>query len=127
MKGSWIPVVKKCIGYSQISATILCYLDPVGFAQLPDVPTLKLHGAEMHLVSYQTGKVRRTPGKAALRKFPSVLSSSLPKHGETLSLTIDAFTRPGSVQLVSKRSEDLMKDYNAIRELEAKNALFTVN
>jgi hypothetical protein len=40
--------------------------------------------------------------------------------GAYIRPTIDCFTRPGSVQLVNENEDELAKDYETIRQLEAK-------
>jgi hypothetical protein len=42
----------------------------------------------------------------------------LTQPGSKLSVTIECFTRPGSVQLVNENASQIEEDYAAIRELE---------
>lgn len=43
----------------------------------------------------------------------------LTQPGSKLSVTIDCFTRPGSVQLVNEHAAQIEEDYAAIREMES--------
>ena len=120
--------MEKCIGYSQIEMTVMCYLDQDRFAAAPKRPSLKKSGAEIHLVSFQEGKLKKIPGKHIVRKLKSFESMSLhKKSGQLLERTVDAFTRPGSIQLVAESPEQLSQDYAAIRELEEEGLFFTVH
>ena len=58
-EGSWLPITEECIGYSQIEATLNCYLRSDRFNRLPAKPDLLLkQGVEVFLVSRQAGKCR---------------------------------------------------------------------
>ena len=71
-EGTWLPVVKDCIGYSQLDATLNCYLRPDGFDSLPSVPHLLKHGAEAFLVSLSAaGILRDIPGLDEIRSMSS--------------------------------------------------------
>lgn len=69
--GSWLPLAEECIGYTQIEATLNCYLRPDSFDTLPAEPVLLKHGLEGFLVSQVEGPVRSIPGLDQLRRFPS--------------------------------------------------------
>lgn len=54
-EGTWLPVVQECIGYSQLDATLNCYLRPDRFDALPFEPHLLKQGVEAFLVSRTSG------------------------------------------------------------------------
>jgi hypothetical protein len=55
-EATWATVAQECIGYTQIEATLNCYLRPDRFEALPSSPqTLLKQGAEVFLVSHQSG------------------------------------------------------------------------
>jgi hypothetical protein len=120
-EGTWLPVVEECIGYSQLDATLNCYLRPDRFEALPFFPTPVKQGCEAFLVSYANGTLRDIPGLDEIRDFKSFRRMELmTQPGAIISPTIDCFTRPGSVQMVSQTIEGLDQDYTRIRELELK-------
>ena len=50
-EGTWLPVVKECIGYSQLEATLNAHLRPDKFDAMPKFPTLLKAGCEAFLVA----------------------------------------------------------------------------
>ena len=70
-EGTWIPVVQECIGYSQLDATLNAFLRPDQFDAIPAVPTLRNHGMEALLVSYQEGTLQEISGLDAIRELSS--------------------------------------------------------
>jgi len=121
-EATWLPVVKECIGYSMLEATLNCYLRPDSFESLPDAPELIKHGAEAFLVSLcpaPGGVLKDIPGLDEIRSMSSFRRLELmTQPGNMLVPTIDCFTRPGSVQMVNASSEVLEREYQRIRELE---------
>ena len=102
-EGSWIPVAKECVGYTVVDATLDCYLEGKLFAKLDPVnfPLMKA-GREVDMVCRQGGVIRAITGDKLIRMLPSFRSISWEvKPGDYVHKTIDCFTRPGSVQLVS--------------------------
>lgn len=128
-EASWLPVVKECIGYSQLDATLSCYLRPDAFESLPEVPRLLKFGSEAFLVSLNQkagGILKDIPGLEIIRNMSSFRRlEMLTQPGAVLPPTIDCFTRPGSVQMVNDVEAKLVEDYGRIRELEVRG-LFEV-
>jgi len=119
-EGTWKPIADAAVGYNQMEATLDCYLDLEKFRRLPDVPeSFKAHGREVFLVTRKAGVVRRLKGFDEIRKMPSYLSEeimlTLPGFAP---LTVDCFSRPASVQLLSLDPQTVEDDYRKIRELE---------
>ncbi len=50
------------MGYTQLDATLSCYIRPDPFDQLPLVPTLLKQGREVFLVLFQRGTLIDIPG-----------------------------------------------------------------
>lgn len=125
---SWVPVVEECIGYSQLEATLNCYLRPDRFDIIPSFPALLTkQGAEVFLVSNATGVVVATPGVDEIRRLPSFRRLELfTQVGSKILPTINCFTRPGSIQLVNELPGTLEDDYASVRDLEAKGLIFTL-
>ena len=124
-EGTWLPVAKECIGYTQVEATLNAYLRPNLFDELPNFPSLKKKGAEVFLVALNNvvGKdgsiVKSIPGVDEIAEFASFRRMELlTQPGKLLLPTKDCFTRPGSVQLVNEIPMTLQSDYERIRELE---------
>ena len=128
-EATWLPVAKECVGYTQLDATLSCYLRPDAFEALPDTPRLVKHGAEAFLVSLNQkpgGILKDIPGLETIRNMSSFRRlEMLTQPGATLPPTIDCFTRPGSVQMVNESEARLQDDYSQIRKLEV-SGLFEV-
>eukprot|EP00604_Paraphysomonas_vestita_P003162 CAMPEP_0174821084 /NCGR_PEP_ID=MMETSP1107-20130205/5372_1 /TAXON_ID=36770 /ORGANISM="Paraphysomonas vestita, Strain GFlagA" /LENGTH=904 /DNA_ID=CAMNT_0016037753 /DNA_START=302 /DNA_END=3016 /DNA_ORIENTATION=+ len=127
-EASWAPVAQECVGYTQIEATLNCYLRPDRFDALPSSPvTLLKQGAEVFLVSHQRGILQDTPGLNEIRNMESFRSLTLlTQVGSAISPTIDCFTRPGAVQMVHELTAQLESDCSRIREMERNEELFIV-
>eukprot|EP01038_Epipyxis_sp_PR26KG_P011809 gene11809-15803_t len=119
-EASWLPVAMECIGYSQLDATLNCYLRPDRFDSLPSEPKLIHHGCEAFLVSYSEGILQdMQAGMNIIRNLQSFRRMEMmTQPGVMLKPTIDCFTRPGSIQMVNESEEALLKDYKIIRDLE---------
>lgn len=129
-EGTWLPVVKECIGYSQLEAALNAHLRPDKFDAMPKYPTLMKAGCEAFMVTLKevvgaNGKVLQDiPGLAMITAMDSFRRvEMLTQPGNLVLPTIDCFTRPGSVQMVGKDRLALEVDYNKIRALEF-NGLF---
>jgi len=118
-EATWLPVAMECVGYSQLDATLNCYLRPDRFDALPYEPTLHREGTEAFLVSLSEGTLKDIPGMHTIRNLSSFRRMEmLTQPGATLHKTVDCFTRPGSVQLVNASQQQLQADYETIRSLE---------
>jgi hypothetical protein len=120
-EGTWLSVAQECIGYTQVSATLDCYLRPDRFDMIPDVPeTLRKQGGEAFLVSTYSGILKSIPGLVTIRNQNSFRKlEMLVQPGMKIVPTIDCFTRPGSIQMVADTAAAFEKDYEEIRQLES--------
>lgn len=125
-EASWLPIAEECLGYSQLESTLNCYLRPDRFDALPSFPTLlNKQGAEVFLVSRQGGIVEGSPGVEEIRRLPSFRRLEIfTQVGARVVPTVDCFTRPGSVQLVSDAPGQLEEDYDHIRSMEEGRRIF---
>ncbi len=128
--GTWIPVADQCIGYTQVDATLNCYLRPDKYDELPMFPTLKKRGCEAFLVALEdvtgeNGKILKSiSGVDEIANFSSFCRMELiTQPGNNVPPTIDSFTRIGSVQLVNESPASLVEDYERIRALECDGLL----
>jgi hypothetical protein len=89
--------------------------------------TLLKQGAEVFLVSHQSGILKDTPGLNEIRSMESFRTlTMLTQAGRLISPTIDCFTRPGAVQMVHEFTAQLEADCHRIREMERNEELFLV-
>jgi hypothetical protein len=125
---NWRPLCRALTGgYSQVEATVDCYLDVAEFTRLPSQPVspFKASGQEVILVSCSRGVVKATPGFEEIKALPSfVYLETGVKPGTHVDYTIDLFTGIGSVILMHHDPEVLEKDVERIREMERENQLF---
>jgi biotin carboxylase len=130
-EGSWLPIARECVGYTQLEVTLNAHLRPDSFDNIPKYPTLKKFGTEAFMVTLKdvvgkSGKMLKDiPGLAVITGFPSFRRvEMITQPGNALVATIDCFTRPGSVQMVNSDKGQLTRDYEVIRQLE-KDGLFS--
>ena len=130
-EGTWLGVAQECVGYTQVSATLDCYLRPDQYDLIPKYPvSLFKEGGEAFLVSTYEGQLKAIPGLKRIRALDSFRKlETLVQPGMMIVPTIDCFTRPGSVQMVANTPAGFDRDYNTIRELEKRigpDGLFTL-
>ncbi|VEU36174.1 unnamed protein product [Pseudo-nitzschia multistriata] len=125
--GNWVPLASALTGgYTQVDATVDCYLDKQKFATIPDVypSPFNAAGQEVYLVSRGRGKVRFTPGFEVIRSLPSfVYLETGVMPGGYVDFTVDLFTAIGSVMLMHKDPAVVDADIKKIREMEANNEI----
>lgn len=119
-EGTWLPIVAECIGYSQVEVTLDVFLGGSLFNSISkDTYVLKKAGRDVDLVSRHAGIVRSLPGDATIRGLASFRAISWEVHpGDFCPVTVDCFTRPGCVQLVSDSEEQADADFERLHELE---------
>lgn len=118
--GTWIKLVDECIGFSQMEATLTCFVRPDSYDELPtQANELKAEGMEVYLVSSSRGLVRDIVGLQAIRDLPSCQRVDMyTQPGAHVIPTCDYYSRVGTVVLVNKDSAQLERDYQTIRQLE---------
>ena len=126
--GVWIPLAAALCGYTQVSALIDAYVDAAAFDALPRQPPTPYltHGAFVCLVAHRAGIVTATPGFDAIRALESFLNLDAMGvvAGRQCSATVDLFSVAGMVVLAHPNAEVVAQDVGAIRELEARDAMF---
>lgn len=115
-EGTWMKIVKECIGFTSVEIGLDVYLEAKLWNQLnSNEYTMHKSGIQIFMVSRQCGVVRSLPGDALIRALPSFRGITWEiKTGDFAHKTIDCFTRPGHVELVADNEEDIEKDYNLV-------------
>lgn len=107
-------------GHSQVSLTVDCYTRPASFAAIAATPyQLRRHLRVVCLIAPHDGRIAAAP-LDRLRSLPTYLCGSTDRlAGDTqVHRTVDLFTSPGHLYLLSDRPEELDRDYEVIRQLE---------
>jgi biotin carboxylase len=119
-------VMEAALGASQITLTAACYADPKGFDALAERPyRLRRHVWAVWLHNERWGRLRDASWRDKLASLPSFQSAlRTPSPGDILRPTIDESNAYGVVYLMSSDPEELARDYQAIRDLEASEQLF---
>jgi len=95
-EGTWLPIAKECIGYTQVEMTLDCYLGGQGIfskVEKDNYPMLK-HGRDTDMVNYSGGIIRSIPGESRIRALESFRTISWEvKPGDYAPQTVDCFTR----------------------------------
>jgi biotin carboxylase len=119
-EGVWLNVAQECVGYTVVTVTADVYTNGPIFDTLPAKSYTKHKaGREVDLVCRQPGIIRGIPGESKIKALASFRSINWEaKVGDFVPVTIDCFTRPGSVQLVNDSEEDIQADLEAIHHME---------
>eukprot|EP01034_Spumella_vulgaris_P030712 gene30712-37969_t len=127
-EGAWMDVCQNVYGYHQVYATMAAYLDQRAFDAFPDEPIRRRgYGRLLFLIIYKEGLVE-TPNPVVLQELVSLQSCihveiSL-KRGMQAKKTVDCFTFGGFVKLYSESLEQVVADYERIRELEQQHGVY---
>jgi biotin carboxylase len=74
-EGTWLPIVRECIGFSVVDVTLSAYLDGKLFDSLDkDHLPVRKSGMDVDFVNLQGGIVRAMPGEDVIRALPSFRS-----------------------------------------------------
>ena len=121
--------VIEATGHSHVTLTALRYAEPDSFATLLGTDYLRRNHLHcVTLCSRETGVVTESKVNAKISTLPSFKSLiHTPNVGDQITKTIDLFTNPGIVYLAHHDESILDKDYDAIRQMEINQELFTVS
>ena len=120
-EGTWEPMASAALGYSQVSAQIDAFLDPLAFAALPSRPeTFNAYAREAIVSSVVSGVLSEIDPVAlsALRSLPSYQSEMFGVTvGQPIEKTVDLITSCGNINLVHMDPEQLDADYRKLHEI----------
>jgi ATP-grasp domain len=118
-------IVDRCTPSHQ-TLTAEAYLDPHSVARRAQHPYELAAGAYcVMLISQHEGRIVGDTGLREIEALPSFAGTiSMLGPGDTLKRTIDLFSCPGIIYLVDPDREQLKRDYDRIRELDAAGAVF---
>lgn len=118
-----------CLGYQQIDKTIDAYLEPSHFlTYYADDYTLHQFGLWVFLIAERVGRIISIPFIDKVKSLTSFFSIQMNvTPGEYLQRTIDYYSSPGSVHLVSPDKHQLMADLEQLRQFEMEGFVLDVN
>eukprot|EP00808_Paulinella_micropora_P024235 g79402.t1 len=119
-EGVWVPLARKCWGYSQVDGVVDIFLNPEAFFARPDVPPRAgFNALKVDIVSWCTGTLKqlgRLDEMRALKSFYGI--DIMVKPGDKMVPTKDLLTSPGGVRLLSESQQQLEEDFDTIRKIE---------
>ena len=115
------PLTTACIGYNALDMVLDAYLGAGDeWENIPDLPTTRLYGAIVHLVSHVKGVVESL-NVDALEEISSqesvVAMEVYPEIGQPVEKTIDIRSDAGWIHLIHPSQPTFLEDYNRIIEL----------
>lgn len=119
--GSMLPqVVSRCFGTDHVELTALSIARPHEFAQLAGRPyQLNTHVRYVSLINPRHGTAPTDAACARVRALPSFVEMAVTHPaGAALPQTVDMLSSPGFVYLMSTDPDQVIGDYNRLRELE---------
>uniref|UniRef100_A0A7S2SAY9 ATP-grasp domain-containing protein n=1 Tax=Mucochytrium quahogii TaxID=96639 RepID=A0A7S2SAY9_9STRA len=118
LSGFWQPLASAGCGVDQVTSIVKAYTDPVAFDELPVVPTRKLFGRVVFMVSYESGYINELPGLEMTKSLESYVQMNFSyKTGDFCNVTIDMFTATGIVLLMHESSQQVEDDVAAIHDM----------
>jgi hypothetical protein len=120
-------IVDRCTPSHQ-TLTAEAYLDPHSVARRAQQPyELAAAAYCVMLISQHQGRIVDDAGMREIEALPSFAGTiSMLGPGDELKKTVDLFSCPGIIYLVDPDREQLKRDYDRIRELDATGAVFEV-
>jgi hypothetical protein len=118
-------IVDRCTPSHQ-TLTAEAYLDPASVVRRAQRPYELAAGAYcVMLISQHEGTISSDAGLREIEALPSFAGTiSMLGPGDTLKRTVDLFSCPGIIYLVDPDREQLKRDYDRIRELDAAGTIF---
>ena len=119
-EGTFVNLVEKPIGYSQLSVMIDAHENRHKFFNLPvRPPRLKAYAVETCLVANHEGTLHAIKGLEEVEKLQSFQEIEWKvKVGEHIPLTIDFLTSPAAIMLMHESKEVVERDFERIHEME---------
>jgi ATP-grasp domain len=120
-------IVDRCTPSHQ-TLTAEAYLEPRSVARRAARSYELMAGAYcVMLISQHEGRIVDDAGMREIEALPSFAGTiSMLGPGDELKKTVDLFSCPGIIYLVDPNREQLKRDYDRIRELDATGAVFEV-
>ncbi|GIQ67793.1 ATP-grasp domain-containing protein [Xylanibacillus composti] len=117
------------IGDSHVTTTVERYVDPDKFMSRMQTPyTLRKYLFCITLSSHVSGVVVENRVEALTSALPSFFAVfHTPQAGEKIERTVDLFTNPGILYLLHQNRDQIIEDYNQIRQWEREQAFFEVD
>lgn len=128
LAGSGLPKLATVgLGQSQIELTVAAYTNPRKFDELSKRKAiLSKNCFWVNLISHQEGILKNLDKFSEIEKLQSFYSKVIEVNvGEKIKKTVDLTTTPGFVFLVNEDKNQIMNDYNFIRDIE-NNGLYEV-
>lgn len=112
--------IAHCVGHSQLELTVAAYVKPTEFLTVASHPYhMQKRMLTIDFISHFEGIVKDIPMLQEIRQLPSLYDFYIrPTPGAQVHRTVDLFSSPGAITLVSADDEALLRDYRRIRELE---------
>jgi predicted ATP-grasp superfamily ATP-dependent carboligase len=122
--GLTLPEVNRAtIGYSPIDLISKAYTEGI----FDHIYKPKKYAQTVYLTSYIQGELIDFTGEGKLKELDSFFQLTMrAKVGGQVYRTIDYFTAPGFVTLISESIDQINEDYTKIRDLESRNELFRI-
>ena len=130
-EGAWMEISQSVLGYNQVEVTLLAYLEPSSFTLIPDNPERRLghYGRLCFFISYESGVVESVD-EATMQDLLSLKSVTyaeiFPQAGTSLRPTIDCLSFGGIVKMINTSLEELVEDYEKLRNIENRQTLFVL-
>ncbi len=124
MGGMELSFSTEIFGYNQLTLMLESYFNPDLFKERVLAKkhiSQKKYGLAVLLISDVSGYVLKEPeieGIYDIEKLGSFYSIDFPAKGDKLEVTTDSLTGPGVVYLISDNKDELLRDYQKIREIE---------
>lgn len=117
---NFIPIVRSCLGYDAVFATLDAYFDQDKFRALPERPReLKGAGRILHLISHVEGQVEAINYMDLIKGLPSTLHLSIePEVGGNVVKTVDIRTDCGYVLQYHEDPDVVRQDFDTILALQ---------
>ncbi|MCB9073134.1 MAG: hypothetical protein H6623_05900 [Bdellovibrionaceae bacterium] len=128
MGGSAAPILnRECVGRGQLDIMMDVLLEPSKFLSYHHEPyKIQKHGLAVYFISSDDKHTVNADAAEKIKALPSCYSLRLASPGTKLAKTVDMFTMPGMIELVSEDKNQLWKDYEFIRAQEESGHLYVL-
>lgn len=115
-----------CLGFGPVDMTVDCYVDEARFHNKARAYRVKKFAMRVNLISERAGIFKGFSGLDNIESLPSFFYlRTISEPNKKIEKTVNYFTVPAFVVLVSEDRDRLFEDYQTIRMLEQQGQILT--
>lgn len=127
LQGMLLPELNKvCVGFGSLDMMVDCYVDEHAFFEKARTFSIKKFAMRVNLISDRAGVLKMFSGLDAIKALSTYFYvRTIAEPNQRIEKTVNYFTVPAFVVLISEDRDRLFEDYQTIRTLEQEGNMLT--